>query len=122
MEKKSRLSRSLVLGRRSDGRCRYDPDIKRELVEICQQPGVSVARIALEHGINANLLRQWIQSYREQVNSPPPSPAATLPAFAPVLSVTTPKSKPYTHLVELFRQLPLAKTVEDFEALEPKIA
>ena len=67
MEKKSRLSRSLVLGRRSDGRCRYDPDIKRELVEICQQPGVSVARIALEHGINANLLRQWIQSYREQV-------------------------------------------------------
>ena len=29
-------------------RCRYDQDIKRELVEICLQPGISVARIALE--------------------------------------------------------------------------
>jgi hypothetical protein len=35
---------------------------------------------------------------------------------------------PYTYLVELFRQLPLAKTIDDFEALlpwqlvEPKIA
>ena len=27
--------------------------------------------------------------------------------------------EPYTYLVELFRQLPLAKTVEDFEALLP---
>lgn len=91
MEKKSRLSRSLVLGRRSDGRCRYDPDIKRELVEACLQPGVSVARMALEHGVNANLLRKWIQQYREQVSSLTPSPAATLPAFAPVLSLAAPK-------------------------------
>jgi len=27
--------------------------------------------------------------------------------------------EPYTYLVALFRQLPLAKTVEDFEALLP---
>lgn len=91
MENKSRLSRPLVVGQRSDGRCRYDVEAKRELVEACLQPGVSVARIALAHGINANLLRKWIQSYREQVNSLSPSPAATLPAFAPVLSATTPK-------------------------------
>ena len=91
MENKSRLSRPLVVGQRSDGRCRYDAEAKRELVEVCLQPGVSVARIALAHGINANLLRKWIQSYREQVSSLPPSPEATLPAFAPVVSVTTPK-------------------------------
>ena len=30
---------------------------------------LSVARMALEHGINANLLRKWIDRYREQVTS-----------------------------------------------------
>ena len=33
---------------------------KQSLVERCLQPGTSVSRVALEHGINANLLRKWI--------------------------------------------------------------
>jgi transposase len=36
------------------------PQAKRELIEGCLQPGVSVAKLALMHGINANLLRKWI--------------------------------------------------------------
>ena len=91
MENKSRLSRTLVVGHRSNGRCRYDPEAKRELVEACLRPGVSVARIALEHGINANLLRKWINQYREHSSSVPPSTPATLSAFAPVLSMAVPK-------------------------------
>ena len=91
MENKSRLSRSLVVGNRSNGRCRYDPEAKRELVEACLRPGVSVARIALEHGINANLLRKWINQYREHSSSVPPSTPATLSAFAPILSMAVPK-------------------------------
>jgi len=58
IKNKCRLSRSLIVGQRSDGRCRYDPEAKRALVETCLQPGISVARTALEHGINANLLRK----------------------------------------------------------------
>lgn len=91
MENKSRLSRSLVVGQRSNGRCRYDPEAKRELVEACLRPGVSIARMALEHGINANLLRKWINQYRENSGSVPPSTPATLSAFAPVLSMAMPK-------------------------------
>jgi transposase len=91
MENKSRLSRSLVVGHRSNGRCRYDQEAKRELVEACLQPGVSVARTALEHGINANLLRKWINQYREHSSSVPPSTPAMLSAFAPVLSMAVPK-------------------------------
>jgi transposase len=30
------------------------------MIEACLRPGVSVARVALKHGINANLLRTWI--------------------------------------------------------------
>jgi transposase len=91
IENKSRLSRTLVVGHRSDGRCRYAPEAKRELIEACLQPGISIARRALEHGINANLLRKWINRYRENNRSVIPSAPATLPAFAPVLSLDPPK-------------------------------
>jgi len=51
---------NLVRGQKRDGRCVYDRQAKRELVRRCQQPGVSVAALALAHGLNANLLRKWI--------------------------------------------------------------
>ncbi len=50
----------LVRGQKADGRCRYDAQAKAELVRRCGQPGVSVAAMALAHGVNANLLRRWI--------------------------------------------------------------
>jgi transposase len=60
MEKDSEVLSGLVLGHLRDGRCRYDPQVKQELVRRCLQPGVSVARMAMQHGVNANLLRKWI--------------------------------------------------------------
>ncbi|TIQ45540.1 MAG: IS66 family insertion sequence element accessory protein TnpB [Mesorhizobium sp.] len=61
-------------------RRRYDPASKDRLVAACLEPGVSVSRLALEHGINANLLRKWIKKRRESQSLPPSSP----PAFIPV--------------------------------------
>ncbi|TWC56954.1 MULTISPECIES: IS66-like element accessory protein TnpA [Burkholderia] len=52
-----------VVRQSSDGRRRYDENGKRALVEATLRPGVSVARMAQEHGINANLLRKWITKY-----------------------------------------------------------
>jgi len=54
------LVRGLVRGQKRNGRCVYDKQAKRVLVRRCQQPGVSVAAMALAHGLNANLLRKWI--------------------------------------------------------------
>ncbi|MDP3032553.1 MAG: transposase [Rhodocyclaceae bacterium] len=65
-ENTTELSRPLVVGRKRDGRNCYDPEAKRELVEACLEPGVSVARLALQHGVNANLLRTWIGRYRQK--------------------------------------------------------
>lgn len=31
-----------------------------QIVQQCLQPGVSMANVALRHGINANLVRKWI--------------------------------------------------------------
>jgi transposase len=44
------------------GRRHHDRQFKRRLVELSQAPGASVAAIALEHGINANLLFKWRRS------------------------------------------------------------
>jgi transposase len=48
-----------------NGRRRYDPACKQRLVEACLQPGVSVAGLALQHGVNANLLRKWVTERRQ---------------------------------------------------------
>lgn len=40
-------------------RRRHAAAFKRELVERCLQPGASVSGIALESGINANVLFRW---------------------------------------------------------------
>lgn len=54
----------LVTRRKSDGRCVYDPAAKAEIIRACMQPGVSVSRIAMRAGINANLVRSWIGKRR----------------------------------------------------------
>jgi transposase len=56
----------MVLRRKRNGRCVYDRAAKRSLVEAALQPGVSVARLALDHAVNANLLRKWIRAYEAE--------------------------------------------------------
>ena len=46
------------------GRRTYTSQYKSDVVKRCSEPGVSVAGVALAHGINANLLRRWIVQHR----------------------------------------------------------
>jgi transposase len=66
----SELLQRLVVGGKRDGRRRYDKQAKAELVQACLKPGVSVARVALEHGVNANLLRKWITLHLQKQEQP----------------------------------------------------
>ena len=50
---------------RRDGRRRYEPASKERLIEACLRPGVSLAGLALQHGVNANLLRKWVAKRRQ---------------------------------------------------------
>lgn len=56
-------------------RRQHAPEFKQGLVALCQ-PGISVSAVALAHGINANLLRRWINQYSEGL----PSKSVTVPA------------------------------------------
>lgn len=62
-------------------RRRYDEAFKRSIVEQTRAPGVSVARIAREHGINANQLFKW---RREFLLAKPATPVPNRPAQPPV--------------------------------------
>ena len=49
----------MELGSRSSMRVRRSAAEKRRIVEQALQPGASVARVAQEHGVNANQVFQW---------------------------------------------------------------
>ena len=51
-------------------RRRHSAEFKARAVQACRHPGVSIASVALAHGVNANLLRRWL-SQRSTVPPPP---------------------------------------------------
>jgi transposase len=53
----------------------YPAEFKASLVAECEQVGASVAKVALAHGLNANMLHSW----RRQVRGAPV--ASTRPEF-----------------------------------------
>src|SRR5207253_2445365 len=48
------------------GRRQHEREFRNRLVELCLRPGASVTAIALEHGVNVNLVFMW---RRDQLKS-----------------------------------------------------
>ena len=46
-------------------RRRYDDGLKAQVIAECGAPGASVAKVAMSHGINANVVHRWRQLARE---------------------------------------------------------
>ena len=65
-EQEEGLQGRLVVGSKRDGRRKYDESAKRELIQACLKPGVSIARTAMDYGINPNLVRTWISQYQRE--------------------------------------------------------
>ncbi|MEH3087891.1 MAG: transposase [Xylophilus ampelinus] len=65
----------------------HSDEFKADAVASCMQPGMSMAAVAMAHGINANLLRRWV---REAELRPPGGALAK----AAVHDVQAPESKP----------------------------
>ena len=99
-EHNTEVFRPLVVGRKRDGRNCYDPEAKRELVEACLVPGVSVARLAMQHGVNANLLRSWIGRHRKKQDPGLAKGTALAPFVAVVQAAkSTPQCAPELHAI-----------------------
>ena len=61
------------------GRPNYPIDFKRRLAVLASEPGISVAKLALEHGINANMLFKWRRHYRAGLFGGPQLEHAAVP-------------------------------------------
>lgn len=57
----------------------HDRAFKTRLVEQSMQPGASVAAIAMDNGINANLLFKWRRDRQRDAMSPGATPTVLLP-------------------------------------------
>lgn len=64
----------------------HSDEFKARAVACCSQPGMSMAAVAMAHGVNANLLRRWV---REAETKPSTQPVAALTAR----SIRAPESK-----------------------------
>lgn len=82
-------------------RRRYDRIVKQQIVEQTLVPGASVARIAREHGVNANQLFKWRRQHLATRATPTASTAAPA-AWLPVTIVAEP-APPSSTFVSHFR-------------------
>ena len=90
------ISGNLTDGRRR--RRRHDDEFKATAVTACMQPGISIASVAMAHGINANLLRRW-------VNDAEMKPAVAVASERPAVAATTSPS-PKTSFVPVIVPAP----------------
>ncbi len=64
----------------------YTAQFKAELVAACGQPGISIAALAGQHAMNANVLHRWLKEHRVGGCHQPVahSPAAALETACPL--------------------------------------
>ncbi len=67
----------------------FTAEFKHQLIQQCQQPDTSVAKVAMQHQVNANLLHKWIRQSRSMV---PSLTISSIPQtdFLPVILHPTP--------------------------------
>lgn len=67
-------------------RRRYSRELKGQVLAECDAPGASVAKVAMSHGINANIVHGWRKLARRA------KPATTRQEFVPIAVAPTAQS------------------------------
>lgn len=74
------------------GRPNYSPEFKHRLAVAACEPGVSVSKLAQDHGLNTNMLFKWRRELRAGLlTGPATSETRLLPV---VLKPSSPAAKP----------------------------
>ncbi len=63
----------------------YSHELKLQVVDACTHPGASIAGVALQHGINTNIVHRWIREHSQGMLVVQPQ------AFVPVTLSTEPE-------------------------------
>jgi transposase len=68
----------------------FSAEFKARILAACEQPNTSVARVALENNLNANLVHKWRRQAKEQTTNPSnPSGFLPIPLAYPAESVSS---------------------------------
>ena len=94
----SDLTPTLVKQRRR----RYQPEFKEQVLRECEQPGASIAGVAVSHGLNPNLVHKWRKARSASTPSsflqlPAPGPSAETTPTTIRIEVPTPKGTLVVH-------------------------
>ncbi|MFY7942920.1 MAG: IS66-like element accessory protein TnpA [Burkholderiaceae bacterium] len=90
-------------------RRKYSAELKAQVVNECEAPGASVARVAMARGINANVVYSWRQVARTKRSAGAaltPTPAQFVPV---VISSTVPIVAPASQAVAPLTPSPLTQ-------------
>lgn len=83
-------------------RRRYPAEFKAKVLRECEQPGASVAGVAVSHGLNPNLVHNWRKLQRTAapksfVQLPAPVPPLEASSTTVRIEVPTPKGTLVVH-------------------------
>ncbi|MGR4870314.1 IS66-like element accessory protein TnpA [Variovorax sp. LARHSF232] len=73
----------------SGSRRRYTAEMQAQVLSECDAPGASVAKVAMAHGINANVVHRWRQLAREGRPAVPAGSGEFVPVSLPAVSTST---------------------------------
>ena len=97
-------------------RRKHSAEFKAKVVAACRKPGMSMAAVALAHGLNANLLRRWVVADEAQTAKPMDaligSPAPSTPenrTFIPIQVETSAVTAPQEITIEMRRGAMIVK-------------
>ncbi|MBT00860.1 MAG: IS66 family insertion sequence hypothetical protein [Oceanospirillaceae bacterium] len=82
-------------------RRRHSPQFKASVVAACLRPNTSVAQIAREHGLNANMVQTWIRNARQEKALPVSPGFVALPVPAPAIPMPRQTQESQPILIEL---------------------
>ena len=87
-------------------RRQHSPEFKAQVVKACNQPGISVAAVALRYRLNANLLRRWVAAQAQQAMT------AAVPEFVPLQFPPAPSAAAMQEIVIEIRRGAATVTVQ----------
>ncbi|MCF7643564.1 MULTISPECIES: IS66-like element accessory protein TnpA [Acinetobacter] len=85
----------------------YSAEFKQQIVQACKAPDVSIASVALQHGLNTNLVSKWIRLIDGKPGNDR-SPLPNKPAFI-ALSYSAPLDPTPTDMLTVQITLPHSK-------------
>ena len=101
---------SLTIKRRT-----YSAEFKQQIVQACKASEVSIASVALQHGLNTNLVSKWIRLIDAKLGNDR-SPLPNKPAFI-ALSCSAPLDPIPTGMLTVQITLPHSKAESEISAL-----